>query len=53
MFNRVLNKRLEIDNNQHFITLFHANVPFLHPLKTPENLWFSHVFREYKNRALA
>lgn len=31
MFNRVLNKRLEIDNNQHCITPFHANVPFPYP----------------------
>ena len=28
------------------------NVPFLHPLKTSENLWFSDVFRGYRNRAL-
>ena len=30
-----------------------ANVPILHPLKTPENLWFSGVFRGYKMRTLA
>ena len=27
---------------------FLANVPILNPLKTPENLWFSGVFRGYK-----
>ena len=27
---------------------FLVNVPILYPLKTPENLWFSGVFRGYK-----
>ena len=27
---------------------FLANVPILYPLKTPENMWFSGVFRRYK-----
>ena len=27
---------------------FLANVPILYPLETPDNLWFSGVFREYK-----
>ena len=35
------------------VNLFHANVLFLHPLKTSENLRFSHVFRGYRNRILA
>ena len=30
-----------------------ANVPILYPLKRPENLWFSGVFRGYKIRTLA
>ena len=30
------------------INLFLANVPILHPLKTPENLWFFGVFKGYK-----
>ena len=30
------------------INPFLANVPILYPLKTPENLWFSGVFRRYK-----
>ena len=34
------------------ITLFHVCVPFLYPLKTSENLWFSDVFRGYKNVTL-
>ena len=32
---------------------FLVNVPILYPLKTPENLWFSGVFREYKIGTLA
>ena len=32
---------------------FLAHVPILHPLKTPENLWFSGVFRRYKIGTLA
>ena len=30
-----------------------ASVPILYPLKTPENLWFSGVFRGYKMGTLA
>ena len=33
--------------------LFVANVLILHPLKTPENLWFSGVFKECKMGTLA
>ena len=32
---------------------FLANVPILCPLKTPENFWFSGVFRGYKMGTLA
>ena len=32
---------------------FLANVPILYPLKPPENLWFSGVFRGYKMGTLA
>ena len=32
---------------------FLANVPILYPLKTPENLWFSGVFKGYKMGTLA
>ena len=35
------------------INPFLANFPILYPLKTPENLWFSGVFREYKMGTLA
>ena len=35
------------------INPFHTNVPFLYPLKTLENLWFSDVFRGYRNGTLA
>ena len=30
-----------------------VNVPILYPLKTPENFWFSGVFRGYKMETLA
>ena len=36
-----------------YISSFHANAPFLYPLKTSENIWFSDVFREYRNETLA
>ena len=32
---------------------FLANFPILYSLKTPENLWFSGVFRGYKMGTLA
>lgn len=32
---------------------FMVNVPILHPLKTPGNLWFYGVFRGYKIRKFA
>ena len=35
------------------LNLFQANVPFLNSLKTPENLWFSEVFRVYRKGTLA
>ena len=35
------------------INPFLANVPILYHLKTPENLWFSGVFRGYKMGTLA
>ena len=39
-------------NKKITISLFHVCVPFLYPLKTSENLWFSDVFRGYKNVTL-
>ena len=35
--------------DQFFFNPFHANGPFLYPLKTLENLWFYDVFRGYRN----
>ena len=32
---------------------FLANAPILYPLKTPENLWLSGIFKGYKMRTLA
>ena len=32
---------------------FRANIPFLYPLKNSEHLWFSDIFRGYKNGTLA
>ena len=37
----------------HELNRFVANVPILYRMKTPENLWFSGVFRGYKMGALA
>ena len=34
------------------LNLFQANAPFLYPLKTSENLWFSDVFRRYRKETL-
>ena len=36
-----------------YINPFLAYVPILYPLETPENLWFSGVFRGYKMGTLA
>ena len=35
------------------VNSFLANVPILHPLKKPESLWFSGVFKGCKIRTLA
>ena len=35
------------------VNQFHAAGLFLYPLKTPENLWFSDIFRGYKKRLVA
>ena len=35
-----------------YLDRYQANVPILNPLKTPESLWFSGVFRGYKTRTL-
>ena len=35
------------------INPFLVNIPILHPLQTPENIWFLGVFRRYKMGALA
>ena len=40
-------------NVSYFLNPFLANVSILYPLKTPENLWFSGVFRGYKMGTLA
>ena len=33
-----------------YINHFHTNVSFLYSVKTSETLWFSDVFRGYRNR---
>ena len=33
--------------------LFHVNVPFIYHLKKSENLWFSDIFRGYRNSTFA
>ena len=40
-------------SNNHFLTNpFKPNVPFLYPLKMSGNLWFSEVFKGYRNGIL-
>ena len=39
--------------NPTLLNPFQANVPFLYPLKTSENLWFSDVSRGYRKGTLA
>ena len=46
-------KKLLNPVNENILNQFLANVPILCPLKTPENLWFSGVFRGYKKGTLA
>ena len=44
---------LKVNNLTDFaVNLFLADVPFLYPLKIPQNLWFSSVFRGYEMGAL-
>ena len=38
---------------EYWVSSFHANGPFLYPLKTLGNVWFSDVFRGYRNGKLA
>ena len=47
----LLNRSLR--NILHFLNPLLANIPILYPLKTPENLRFSSVFRGYKMGILA
>ena len=46
----ISDKQMLTDN---VINPFPANDPILYPLKTPESLWFSGVFRGYKMGTLA
>ena len=41
-----------LSKNHSFFSPFQSRVPILYPLKTPENLSFSGVFRGYKMEAL-
>ena len=50
---RVINKSNVVVGASLRLNLFHANVPFLYPLKTSENQGFSEVFRGYGNGTLA
>ena len=47
------NQLPEVFYKKSVLNPFLANVPILYPLKTPENLWFSEVFRGYKMGTLA
>ena len=37
---------------QKIINPFQLNAPFLYSLKPSENLWFSDIFRSYRNETL-
>ena len=37
------------DTSESLIGPFQANVSFLYPLKTPDNLWFFYFNRGYRN----
>ena len=50
-FYNALTKQSDDTNN--VFNPFQANFPILYPLKTPENIWFSSVFRGYKMGTLA
>ena len=49
---RIVERTTQIGKKTSF-NPFLANAPILYPLKTPENLWFSGVFRGYKRGAFA
>ena len=44
---------LELQLVTYWLNPFLANVPISQPLKTPENLWFSGIFRVYKMGTLS
>ena len=48
-----LQKTFDTINHEILLNPFPANVPIIYPVKTPENLWFSCVFRGYKMGTLA
>ena len=49
----IKNGPCKISERQHLLNPFLANIPILYPLKTPENRWFSGVFKGYKIGTLA
>ena len=54
-FNDTLHETLHIfrRHNECLINPIHANIPFLYPLKTSENFWFSDAFSGYRNGNIA
>ena len=40
---------LQVLETQNIFNPFDANVQFLYPMNTLENLWVSNIFRGYKN----
>ena len=43
---------INIKKTLNYLNPYSPNVTFLYPRKTPENLWFSDVFRVYRNVTL-
>ena len=46
------NLKMLLLDHEAYVKPFLANAPILYPLKTPENIWFSGVFRASKMRTL-
>ena len=44
----ISNCRILLGSDEEWINPFLVNVPILYTLKTPQNIWFSGIFRGYK-----
>ena len=51
-FSKHVDSLIRLLKLQNLLNPFYSSVTFLYPLKTSENLWFSDVFRGYRNVTL-